>query len=115
MAKLAFAGFYIALLAVLLRSFYYFDRLMRHEYQFYRDTWEKDGRPLGFLFRPPEATYFGSGFALQRCWCVWLFLTPRWVGGDSAAKTLLSRFRWCVLVWYIVFVVYFALFLLYRI
>jgi hypothetical protein len=111
MVRLAFGGSVIALVAVLLSSFYFFDRLIRHEYRFYRDIWEKDGRPVGFLFRPPEATYFGSGFALQRCSFVWLFRTPLWVGGDSAAKTFLSRFRWGVLVWNIGFVALFVLFL----
>jgi hypothetical protein len=111
MVRLAFGGSVIALVAVLLSSFYFFDRLIRHEHRFYRDLWEKDGRPIGFLFRPPEATYFGSGFAFQRCCFVWLFRTPRWVGGDSAAKTFLSRFRWGVLVWNIGFVALFVLFL----
>ena len=113
MVRLAFAGSGIVLVAVLLRSFYSFDRLIRHEYRFHRDAWEKDGRPTGFLFRPPERTYFGSRFACQRS-SAWLFRTPRWVDGDSAAKTLLSRFRWGVLVWNIGIVALFVLFLLFR-
>jgi hypothetical protein len=114
MVTLAFYGSVIAFAAVLLTAFFSFDGLVRHEYRFHRDTWEKDGRPRGFLFVPPERTFFGSNFAFHRCVWSWLFHTPSWVSGDPAAKTLHSRLRWCVLIWNIGFVAYFVLFLFFK-
>ena len=93
------AVFLIALFGVLLGAFYFLDRLLRHEYHFHRDALETDGRPAGYLFHPPEASWFRSGLAFQRCAFRWLFSTPNWTRNDQIARTLLSRLRWCVLVW----------------
>jgi hypothetical protein len=89
----------IGLVGVLLASFYFLDRLIRYEYSFHRDAWEQDRRPNGFLFRAPERTLFGSAFAFQRCAFAWLFYTPLWIRTDSNARILLSRLRWCTLIW----------------
>src|SRR3954465_8192420 len=100
MVTLAFVGLGVTLVGVLLSGFYFFDRLIRHEYQFHRDTWEKDGRPVGYyVFHPPEATWLGSGLASHRCSFSWLFHTPLWVHSDPTAKTLLSLYRWAVTTW----------------
>jgi len=103
---LVIVGFTLA--GVLISAFYFLDRLIRHEYQFHREAWENDGRPVGYLFRPPEATWFRSGFAFHRCSLVWPVRTPRWVRDDLTAKRLLSRLRWCVLVWNVGFIVFFV-------
>jgi hypothetical protein len=101
--------FLVALIAVLISAFYFLDRLIRYEYQFYRDAWERDGKPVGYIFRPPEATWFRSGFAFHRVAFGWLFYTPPWTRGDPTAKTLLSRLRWCVLVWNVGIITFFVL------
>jgi hypothetical protein len=111
MAAIALTVFLIILVAFLISAFYFLDRLIRHEYQFYRDAWERDGKPVGYLFRPPEATWFRSGFAFQRVAFGWLFSTPPWTHGDSTAKRLLSRSRWCVLVWNVGIITFFVLLL----
>jgi len=116
MVTLAFVGLGVTLVGVLLSGFYFFSRLVRHEYQFHRDAWEKDGRPVGFfpfLFRPPEASWWGSGLAAQRCSFSWLFHTPLWVHGDPTAKTLLSQYRWAITTWNVGFIASFLLFLFY--
>jgi uncharacterized integral membrane protein len=103
---LVIVGF--ALAGVLISAFYFLDRLIRHEYQFHREAWEHDGRPVGYLFRPPGATSFRSGLAFHLCGLGWPLLTPRWVREDLAAKRLLSRLRWCVLIWNVGFIVFFV-------
>ncbi len=99
----------VPLVAVLLSSFYFLDRLVRHEYSFHRQAWERDGRPFTPFARPRETTWFGSGFALQRCALSWPLYTPQWIRSDSAAKALHTRLRWCVLVWNVGFILLLAL------
>jgi hypothetical protein len=89
----------ITLIAVLLASFYFLARLIRYEYTYHRNAWERDGRPTAWFFRPPEATWFRSGMAFNRCALGWPLYTPDWVRGDPTAKSLHRRLRWCVLVW----------------
>jgi hypothetical protein len=116
MVTLAFYGSVIALVAVCLTGHLTFDGLIRHEHRFHRHAWEKDGRPRSLLFFPPETTpFFSSRFATGRCFENWLFFTPSWVSGDSAAKTLLSRFRWSVLIWNIGVVALYVLILFHSI
>ena len=87
------------LLAALLASFYFLDRLIRYEYEFHHHAWEQDGRPIGFFFRPPESTWFRSGMAFQRCALMWPLHTPIWVRGDPAARSLHRCLRWAVVTW----------------
>jgi hypothetical protein len=70
-----------------------FDRLIEHEYESHRDAWERDGRPIGFLFHPPEAKFFRGSIAFQRCALIWPFSTPRWTRDDTRAISLLTRLR----------------------
>jgi hypothetical protein len=106
----ALAVFGLALLSALIAAFYFLDRLIRHEYQFHREAWEQDGRPVGYLFRPPEGTWLRSGFAFHWCSFAWLFHTPPWVRDDSSAKRLLSRLRWFVLIWNLGIIIFISLF-----
>ena len=94
-----FALIMVGLVGVLMASFYFLDRLIRYEYAYHRDAWVQDGCPNAPFFRPPETTWFRSGMAFQRCALAWPLYTPAWVRGDSAAKALHSRLRWCVLIW----------------
>ena len=103
----------VVLLGTLLGSFVFFDRLIRHQYHTHRDTWERDGRPRGYLFSPPETTWFHSGLATGRCSGGWLFWTPSWIRSDSVARALLSRMRWCVALWNAGLILLILLFLLY--
>jgi hypothetical protein len=89
----------VALTAVLLSALLTLSRLIRHEYQFHREEWEHDGKPIGYLWRPPEATWFRSQFAFHRCALVWPISTPDWIREDPAGQTLLTRLRWLALIW----------------
>ena len=57
----------VALVSVLLCALFTVSRLIQHQYQFHRTEWEHDGRPTGYMWRPPEATWFTSQFAFHRC------------------------------------------------
>jgi hypothetical protein len=103
----------MALLGVLLGSFYFLGRLIRHEYAFHREAWERDGRPNAPFFCPPETTWFRSGMAYQRCALGWPLYTPVWVQADPAAKALHSRLRWCLFIWNAGFITWILLFLWY--
>jgi hypothetical protein len=89
----------VALTGVLLWALFTVSRLIQHEYLFHREAWESDGRPIGYMWRPPEASWFRSQFAFHRCALAWPLSTPDWILGDTAAEVLLSRLRWLVLIW----------------
>ena len=94
----------MALIGVLIASFYFLGRLRRYQYAFHREAWERDGRPTFAFCRPPESTWFRSGMAAQRCALSWPLYTPTWVRADPVAKALHSRLRWCVLIWNVGFI-----------
>ncbi len=103
----------MGLIAVLLASFYFLGRLVRHEYAHHRAAWERDGRPNAPFFCPRETTWFRSGMAYQRCALTWPLYTPAWMRTDPTAKALHSRLRWCVLIWNAGFITWVILFLWY--
>ncbi len=79
-------------------AFVAIEHLIRHEYDVHRADWERDGRPTGFVFCPPEARFFLSRLAFHSCSLRWLFWTPDWVAKDPSAHALLRRLRWFVLI-----------------
>ena len=95
----------LLLLPVLLGAFVTFNRLVCLEYTAHRENWVRDGRPLGFLWRPPAAdcpgwwARAGWTFAQPRAVLFWLFRTPRWAAGNAAALRLVWRLRAFALVW----------------
>jgi hypothetical protein len=107
---IALSLFLLALLPVLISAFYFVDRLIRHEYHFHREAWLRDHRPAYFLFWPPEAIWGRSRLALSWLSMAWCFWAPDWIRSDSAARQLLSRLRWRVLIWNIGAVIWFVLF-----
>jgi hypothetical protein len=100
----------IGLICALLASFYFLGRLIRYEYAYHRDEWERDGRPNAPFFRPPETTWFRSGLAYQRCALSWPLYTPLWMRADPAAKVLHSRLWSCVLIWNLGLIIWILLF-----
>jgi len=88
----------------LLHIFLTFDNVVRFEYTKNREAWEADGRPHGFLWRPPECTLFRSTWATHRLTLVWLFKTPFWASESSICKKNLVHFRIYFIVWHIVII-----------
>ena len=81
-------------------DFIVLDRLVRFEYVNWRMEWEKDGRPHGYLFFPPESKSFGgllvslrSSRALRTVWIEWLFKTPEWMANQEGAQRLIWLHR----------------------
>jgi hypothetical protein len=103
----------MALIGVLIASFYFLDRLIRYQHAHHRDAWERDGCPNTPSFRPLGTTWFRSGLAFQRCALGWPLYTPSWIRADAAAKALHSRLRWCVLIWNAGFITWVLFFMLY--
>jgi hypothetical protein len=96
MISIALAGLYVfgaTFLVASIATFDALDRLIEHEYESHRDAWERDGRPSGVLFHPPEAKFFRSSLAFQRCALIWPFSAPLWTRDDTRAASLLTRLR----------------------
>jgi hypothetical protein len=89
----------VAAAAVVLYSFAMFDRLVRAQYELYREAWLADGRPRGFFWRAPECTWVRSAWSRNRLTFVWLFKTPVWATEPGRCRQYLSRLRLSVLVW----------------
>ncbi len=78
------------------------DRLIRLEYASHREDWERDGRPWGPYWRPPESGTLeqqwrvrnaGRTLAGWGCFYAWLFETPDWIRQDREALKLIFRLR----------------------
>ena len=102
----------IPLIAVLLYSFVLFDRLVRFEYEQHRASWDADGRPHGFFWRPQEASHFGSALACACASIYWLFRSPPWVSESANLTVIWRRLRFAVLVWNVGIVACAALFVI---
>jgi len=85
-----------------------FNAILRHEHSRYRQQWEADGRPHGFLCFPEGSHGFGSWLAFQRCAFTWTFSTPGWARSDEEVLGRLRSLRWLVGVWNVGCVVLFV-------
>jgi hypothetical protein len=79
---------------------FFFDRLVKFEYENYKGYWEKDNKPLGYFWLPDPldapTLYFlnvKSFRATQKCLFIWIFVTPTWVPNDSVARFYLWGYR----------------------
>ena len=108
---LAFLGI-ILLLPLYFVAGWLLDELVRLEYTYHRQDWQRDGKPWGFTWRPPEHRR-GTGPNVwpflpawrwsDRDWCaaenahrcalVWLFRTPAWMRQDRKALRLVLWYR----------------------
>jgi hypothetical protein len=73
------------------------DRLIRYEYENFREGWEHDGCPCGYFWHPPQSGCFTSPMrymARDTLAVMWLVVTPTWMEQDEKARSLLSRLRW---------------------
>ena len=76
-----------------------FDKLMQLQYTRFRRSWEKDGRPFGIFWVPPEVkrsgfwAFIGSSSAHKRAKFDWLFITPAWVKESAEARAWLYAYR----------------------
>ena len=87
---------------ILLFGFVSFDQLIKIEHDSYRKCWERDGKPIGFLWRPAGAGWVFNGIATQILFFRWLFIRPPWSKSSAYATTWLRRFRMCALAWNVI-------------
>jgi hypothetical protein len=100
---------FIGLCVILFLSFVHFDRLLKIEYEIYREQWVTDGKPFGIFWRPSESTIFLSLIAMWRLSLYWLFKTPEWIRNDVKAQKSLRKLRIFTLIWNVGIIVWFAI------
>ena len=94
LGALACAVTYLATLAANAAGSVYFDKLLRHQYTNYRDTWECEGRSSGVFWSPSDARSESRGF--RRTWYIeekWLDARPEWVFKDLRATSLYNSLK----------------------
>ena len=87
MATLLTLGVIAAVIAVVY-NMWLFDCLVRWEYQHHRGQWERDGKPDGYFWRPPECAAWSSDLAKKRVGLEWLFCTPEWAERSDCRRWL---------------------------
>jgi hypothetical protein len=70
-----------------------FDCLVKCEYEYHRDQWERDGKPDGYFWRAKESTLWSSDAAKKRLGFLWLFKTPGWTIQRPECGRWLVRMR----------------------
>jgi hypothetical protein len=110
MTALAFV-WVLFLISLVFWQSWIFDQLIKREYYLYYECWKRDGKPIGFLWIPPEVKVLGglaarpgSIFAFQKLTFIWTFRTPQWMRDDGEALRLLRRYRILNVVWYVAFI-----------
>jgi hypothetical protein len=91
--------FLFFLFLVLTAAFLIFDQLVKLEYRKYRTEWEKDGKPHGFFWKPPESPLVRGAMATNRLSLYWLFRSPAWMKQNPSAVSLAKWLRICVAIW----------------
>lgn len=89
-----------------------YDKLVRTQYQNYRDAWERDGKPWGIFWKPPDKTWLQRPRFPIRAWIAHsklLYRTPSWMAEDENMKRLLSEYRWRVFVGTFIFIPFYLL------
>ncbi|GEM_PF-1836817 len=73
------------------------DMLLRYEYENHHSQWIRDGKPVGWFWRPEEgniSVLLKLGIEKQsRILHSWTFSTPEWIRKDRYAAFLLWAFR----------------------
>lgn len=83
----------IAAGASVLYGMHLFDRLVRWEYDHYRDLWERDGKPRGFLWQAEECADISSTLAMKERQLEWLFKAPCWIVRSAECRRWLMKMR----------------------
>ena len=81
----------IIFFAATIACFVAYDRLIRRQYEIAREQWERDGRPVGMFWAPPETPVrsWARGKAMFRL----LVSTPGWIADDDASTRLQRTLR----------------------
>lgn len=91
-----FFAFLLLILTILLPALALFDGLIEHEYEWQRDAWEADGRPGGYIWRPPGSRVSMNTTAL---FLIWLFRSPPWVRESRSCQRSVFWMRILMSLW----------------
>jgi hypothetical protein len=83
----------------------YLRRLVDFQFEHYRDTWVRDGRPTGGKITRGQLSFFGSDLSRAVCGIRWLFRRPEWLPSDSDGE----RYRHRMVCWFIISMIAFAM------
>jgi hypothetical protein len=76
-------------MAAIVTSMAFFDRLIRWLHTERRDEWITLGRPRGFLFRPEGVVFWTSDSRFKDLQILWTFVTPVWVNERAELRRAL--------------------------
>lgn len=94
----------LGLVFTLVAGFVAFDQLVRVQHEDHYQDWLADHKPDGLFWRQPgHSLLHRMNWSGSLCLLAWLFSTPDWVKQDEVAGRHLRRFRFCILVWNIGF------------
>jgi hypothetical protein len=72
---------------------YFYDKLIRIEYERFPLEWTKDRKPIGSFFVPPDSSLFWGSISRNRTYHRWLFSKPSWVRRDEDAEKFYKYYR----------------------
>lgn len=67
----------------LLASFFFFDKILKFQYEYYRSIWEKDGKAGGFFWNAPESKIFSGSIARSVRALTWTFGNDYWMKNEQ--------------------------------
>ena len=80
---------FIVIVIILFMNFFISDKLLKYEYDKYYDQWVKDGKRIGFLWRPKNETSMKFSYLLSEK----IYRTPDWLKSDIYGMILLYLYR----------------------
>ena len=93
-ATFIFVLSWLLLLPIVVGAALTYDQLLRIEYSSWREVWERDGRPRGYFWSPPELRTAERLLGMSgRMLITWLFRTPNWIRAEPEARVLLQRLK----------------------
>jgi hypothetical protein len=112
-AKMAILVFFLIpiLFSILIGAFITFDKILKIQYSEFKSTWEADGRPYGFFWKPKDTQWLRSSLAKIRISYQWLFRTPHWAQDSKTTRKYFIRFCLLVLCWNVGLLIFFGLLL----
>jgi hypothetical protein len=69
------------------------DQLLKHEYRFFPDLWDADGKPSGFLWCPRDANWFYTSVRPFPPTYRWVYRAPEWIRADPRLYRKLTVIR----------------------
>ena len=90
-----FALFIFATLLIL-TSLWMFDRILKFQYQNYREIWEEQGKSVGyFWFSPDEKSLSSFVSRIARSYS-WTFFNDEWMANEPKILRMIKFYRLCV-------------------